>query len=147
MTSFLQLDHQTKFHGFQLIGKTLITVIYKTGGVTNPEKTTGRSVVFHTFQYSSLTTMLYNRLLAVLDRYQCAGQAGFRNNSKQPDHLMTYKLISQRSREWETDMRVAATDIKKALDSVQHEAIWRSLRNQSISEHLKNCTLINAPPY
>ena len=81
--------------------------------------------------------MLYNRLLTVLDRCLCADQAGFRNNSKQRDHLMTYKLISQRSREWETDMRVAAMDIKKALDSVQHEAIWRSLRNQSISEYLK----------
>ena len=78
--------------------------------------------------------MLYNQPLPVLDRCQCADQAGFRNNSKQPDHLMTYKLISQRSREWETDMRMAAMEIKKALDSVQHDAIWISLRIQSISE-------------
>ena len=31
-------------------------------------------------------------------------------------------------------MRVAAVDFKKAFDSIQHDAIWSSLRNHSISE-------------
>ena len=85
--------------------------------------------------------MLYNRLLAVLDRCQCADQAGFINNSEQPDpHIPEKQRV-------ETDMRVAEMDIKKALDSAQHGAIWRFLRNQSISENLKSCTPTNAPPY
>ena len=47
-------------------------------------------------------------------------------------------------------MWVAAIDFKKAFDSIQHDAIWRSLRNHSVSEQfdlLKNCTLTNALPY
>ena len=48
---------------------------------------------------------------------------------------MTCKLIHKKSSEWETDMWVAAIDIKKAFDSMQHRAaIWRSLRNHSITE-------------
>ena len=31
-------------------------------------------------------------------------------------------------------MWVAAIDFKKAFDSIQHEAIWKSLRNHSVSE-------------
>ena len=126
-------SHQRKFHGFQLIGKNI-----DHSDLQDRRRDKSRELQVHLWSSTALntplSTMLYNRLLAVLDRCQCADQAGFRNNSKQPDHLVTYKLISQRSREWETDMRVAAMDIKKALDSAQHEAIWRSLRHQSISE-------------
>ena len=46
---------------------------------------------------------------------------------------MTYKLISQKNREWGTGMWVAAIDFKKAIDSMQHEAIWNSLRKHSSS--------------
>ena len=31
-------------------------------------------------------------------------------------------------------MWVAASDLKKAFDSMQHAAIWRSFRNHSVSE-------------
>ena len=48
---------------------------------------------------------------------------------------MTYGLIAPQSREWGTDMWVAAIDFQKAFDSTQHDAIWSSsLRNHSISE-------------
>ena len=36
---------------------------------------------------------------------------------------MTYRLIAPKSREWRTDMRVAAIDFQKAFDSIQHDAI------------------------
>ena len=47
---------------------------------------------------------------------------------------MTYRLITQKSREWRTDRWVAAIDVQKAFDSIHHDAIWSSLRKQSISE-------------
>ena len=79
--------------------------------------------------------MIYNRLYAKLDRYQCPDQAGFREI---PNHgpPMTYRLIThtQKSREWGMDMSMAAIDFKKAFNSTQHEAIWRSIRNHSVSE-------------
>ena len=35
-----------------------------------------------------------------LDRCQCADQAGFRRNFRTTDHLMTYRMIEQKSRGW-----------------------------------------------
>ena len=41
---------------------------------------------------------------------------------------------------------VAAIDFKMAFDSTQHEALWNSFRNHSVSENtfcvLKNCALV-----
>ena len=78
--------------------------------------------------------MLYNRLYAELDRYQCPEQAGFRKTFRTTDHHMMYRLTSQKSSEWETDAWVAAINFKKAFDFLQRAAIWRSLRNHSVSE-------------
>ena len=38
-------------------------------------------------------------------------------NARTTDHVTTYKLISQNRSEWETDVWVAAMELKKALDS------------------------------
>ena len=113
----------------------MIAVIYNKGDATNPEPIRGLPL------HKLFSTMLFNRLYAVLDRSQCADQAGFRNKFQTKDHPVTYKLMSPKSREWGTDVWVAAIVFKKAFDSVQHEAIWRSFRNHS------NCALNNAPPY
>ena len=112
--------------------KAKIIVSYKKGDVTTPvnyRPTCGPPQL-----YKLLSTMIHTRLHAVLEPHQCADQAGFRKTFRTTDHFTTCKLISQKSGEWETDMWVAAIDFKKAFDSLQHEAIWRSLRNHSFSE-------------
>ena len=96
--------------------KALNTVIYKRGDVTNPENyrpICGRPQLSKLF-----STMLFDQLYAVLDRYQCADQAGFRKAFQTTDHIVTYKHISQKSRVWETDMWVAVIDFKQAFDSI-----------------------------
>ena len=97
----------------------------------------------------TLLTMPCNWLSAVLDRHSGADRAGFRKTFRTTDHPMTYKPISQKSREWRTDMWVAAIDVKKAFDSIQHEDIWNSLRKYSISEQyiclLKKYTPTSVP--
>ena len=108
-----------------LWNKGMITVIYKTGDATKPENY--RPICGLAQHYQLFSTMLYNRLYAVLDWYHCASQAAFRNTYHTTDHLKMYKLTSQKSREWETDMRAAAIDFRKAFDSIQHDAIWGSL--------------------
>ena len=50
------------------------------------------------------------------------------------DHLVTYRLFTQKSRKWRMDMWVAAIGFEKAFDSIQHERIWKALRNHSVSE-------------
>ena len=93
--------------------KTMITVIYKKGDVRNPQNY--RLMCGLPQLYKLFSTMLYNWFYAVLDRYQCAAQADFRKTFQTTDHFMTYKLISQTRRGWETDMLVAAMDFKKAF--------------------------------
>ena len=70
--------------------------------------------------------LIFNRLHAKLDQYQFPDQAGFRKQFHSTDHLMTCRLVAQKSREWRTDMWVAAIDVQKAFDS--------TLRNLSISD-------------
>ena len=129
--------------------ENIITVIYKKGDVTNPENYMAICGLPQLYKLSS--TVPYNRLYAEFDRYLCPDQARFRKTFYTTDHFKTYRLISRTGREWETDMWVAAIDLTKAFDSFQHAAIWGSLRNHSVTEQyiclLKNCTLINAPPY
>ena len=110
----------------------MITVIYKKGDVTNPEN--HRPFCGLPQHYTLFTTMFCSRLYAELDRYQCPDQAGFRKHSKQRTTLRRTELISQKSREWGTDMWVAAIEVKKAFDSIQLAGIWSSLRNHSISQ-------------
>ena len=75
--------------------------------------------------------MLCNRLSAVLDRHHSARQAEYKQTFRTTDHLMMYRLISKKSSEWGTE---AAFDLTKAFDSIEHEAIWRSVRIHSVSE-------------
>ena len=98
--------------------KAVITVIYKNGDVANPENfwpICGLQQLYKLF-----SAMLCDRQSSVLDRHWSADQAEFRKTVRTTDHLMTYKLTSQKSREWGTDMWVAAIGSKKAFDSIRY---------------------------
>ena len=86
----------------------MITALYKKCDVTNPENC--RPICGLPQLYKHFSTMLYNRFHAELDRYQCPDQAGFRKTFQTTDHILTCKLLSQKSREWRTDVWVAASD-------------------------------------
>ena len=77
--------------------KGMITVIYKKRDATNPENC--RPICGLPQLHKLFSTMPHSRLHAELDWYQCPDQAGFRKNQT-TDRLMTYRLISQKSREW-----------------------------------------------
>ena len=102
----------------------MITVIYKKGDATKPENY--RPICGRGQLYKLFSAMTYSRLHGELDLYQCPDQQGS-GKIQTADHLMTYRLTSQKRREWRTDMWVAAIDSKKVIDSIQHNAIWRSL--------------------
>ena len=104
--------------------KVMITVI-------PTEKETRRSHKLSTNLFLSnavqtISTILYNRLTP--NRQLPIPWAG------RIDHLVTYSLDAPESRAWETDMWVVAIVFQKAFDSIQHDAMWRSLRHFSISE-------------
>ena len=76
--------------------------------------------------FTALHTLLHdacNRPRAVLGRHQSADQAGFRKTFRTTDLFMTFQVISQKSREWRTDMWVAAMDFKKAFNFIQLRSV------------------------
>ena len=110
----------------------MITVIHKKGDPTTPENY--RPICSLPKLYKLFFTTIYNRLYAKLDSDLFLDQAGLREN---PDDGSSYDVQTccPENREWRTDMWVAAIDFQKPFDSIRHNAIWRSLRNHSISEH------------
>ena len=78
--------------------------------------------------YKLFATVLYARLAPGLHRIQLPDQAGFRPNHRCEDHLMMYRVLEQRCREWGVPLYISTIDFTKAFDSIKHSALWKSLR-------------------
>ena len=62
-------------------------------------------------------------------RARCATtrSGGFRPNHQTVDHLMVYKELEQRCREWGVPLYISTIDFTKAFDRIKHSALWSSL--------------------
>ena len=69
------------------------------------------------------STLLYNRLSKTPDTYQSSDQGRFERIFQTTDHLVTYRLLEQKNREWSVSMWVATINLAKAFDTIRHEAI------------------------
>ena len=78
--------------------------------------------------YKLFATVLYARLAPGLHRIQPPNQAGFRPNHRCEDHLMVYRVLEQRCREWNIPLYISTIDFTKAFDGIKHSALWKSLR-------------------
>ena len=65
--------------------------------------------------YKLFSTTLHNRFCSRLDSLQPEDQGGFRRSYQTLDHLITYRLIEKKSREWCVKMWLATIDIVKAF--------------------------------
>ena len=77
--------------------------------------------------YKLFSTTLHNRLCSRLDSQQPEDQGGFRRSYQTLDHLITYRLIEQKSRECCVKMWLATIDIVKAFNSISYDSIWKAL--------------------
>ena len=77
--------------------------------------------------YKEFSTLLCNRLYSKLDRRQPPDQEGFRRSFQTLDHLATYRLLEQKSREWGVKMWIATVDFSKAFDTIRHDPLWHAL--------------------
>ena len=68
-------------------------------------------------------TALYARLAQSLDTCQPPDQGGFRPNHQTMDHLMVYKVMEQRCREWGAPLYLSTIDFMKAFDRIKHSAL------------------------
>ena len=78
--------------------------------------------------YQLFATVLYARLAPSLHKVQPPDQAGFRPNHRCDDHLMVYRTLEQRCREWGVPLYISTIDFTKAFDRIKHLALWSSLR-------------------
>ena len=91
------------------------------------QATTGQYAVY---QYCTNCLQQYFMLdLAPgLHKIQPPDQAGSRPNHRCDDHLMVYRVLEQRCREWGVPLYISTMDFTKAFDRIKHSAILNSLQ-------------------
>ena len=57
---------------------------------------------------------------------RCCLELFLEASCKSSEHLVTYRLLEQRCREWGINMWIATVDFAMAFDTIHHEAIWRA---------------------
>lgn len=61
-------------------------------------------------------------------------QAGFRRGFSTVDHIHTLELIMEKYQEKQRTLYIAFIDYQKAFDTVIHNSIWESLKEQGVDE-------------
>lgn len=84
--------------------------------------------------YKVFAKVILSRIDKKLDESQPREQAGFRNGFSTLDHIHVVKEIFGKSKEHNLVFYCCFVDYCKAFDSLEHEMIWKALKNQGI-EH------------
>ena len=69
-------------------------------------------------------------------------QAGFRKGRGTRDRLANIRWIMEKAREFQKNIYFCFIDYAKALDCVDHNKLWKSLKEMGIPDHL-TCLLRN----
>ena len=124
--SYLQRNRATGRLHSEKLAKNQKSVIHKKGD--REDAGNYRPICGLPILYKLFATVLYARLAPELQKVQPLDQAGFRPNHRCEDHLMVYRVLEQRCREWGVPLYISTIDFTKAFDSIKHSAIWKSLR-------------------
>ena len=69
-------------------------------------------------------------------------QAGFRNGRGTRDQTANIRWITEKAREFQKNIYFCFTDFNKAFGCVDHNKLWKILKEMGIPDHL-NCILRN----
>ena len=69
-------------------------------------------------------------------------QAGFRNGRGTRDQIANIRWIIENAREFQKNIRFCFIDYAKAFDCVDHNKLWKILKEMGIPDHL-TCLLRN----
>jgi len=69
-------------------------------------------------------------------------QAGFRKGRGTRDQIANIRWIIEKAREFQKNIYFCFIDYAKASDCVDHNKLWKILKEMAILDHL-NCLLIN----
>ena len=78
--------------------------------------------------------MIFARLKGILEGNQSPDQTGFRTGIRLEDALATAEIVISKTGEWNLPLFIASLDLKKAIDRIEHEALFASLRSQGVDE-------------
>lgn len=82
--------------------------------------------------YKVFAKIILNRITKMLDEQQPTEQAGFRKGFSTIDHIYTVKQVIEKYKEYNKVLYIAFIDYAKAFDSIEHEHIWETLKQQGI---------------
>ena len=71
-----------------------------------------------------------------IDRLLREEQAGFRNERPCTDHIATLRVIIEQSLEWNSPLDITFVDFEKAVNNVDHTALWKLLAHYGIPEKI-----------
>jgi len=82
------------------------------------------------------TRTLCNRIKATMEHEQGEEQAGFRAGFSTIEHIATLCELIERCREFRVPLYICFVDFEKAFDSVELNALWRSMQCQGVHPQL-----------
>ena len=86
--------------------------------------------------------ILQARLQQYVNRELPNVQAGFRKGRGTRDQIVSILWIMEKAREFQKNIYFCFTDYAKAFDCVDHNKLWKILKEMGIPEHL-TCLLRN----
>ena len=86
--------------------------------------------------------ILQARLQQYVNRELPDVQAGFRKGRGTRDQIANIRWIIEKAREFQKNIYFCFTDYVKAFDCVDHNKLWKILKEMGISDHL-TCLLRN----
>ena len=79
---------------------------------------------------------MHARLQYYLNQELLHVQAGFRKGRGTRDQIANICWITEKATEFQENIYLCVTDYAKAFDCVDHNKLWKSLKERGISEHL-----------
>ena len=89
-----------------------------------------------------MLNILQARLQQCVNRELPDVQAGFRKGRRTRDQMANIRWIMEKAREFQKNIYFCFIDYAKAFDCVDHNKLWKTLKEMAIPDHL-TCLLTN----
>ena len=83
--------------------------------------------------------ILQARLQQYMNREFSDVQAGFRKGRRTRDQIANIRWIIEKAREFQKNIYFCSIDYAKAFDCVDHNKLWKILKEMGIPDHLTCC--------
>jgi len=148
LIQILKYDAVKVLHSiWQQIWKTLQTGLEKVNFHSSPKGNAKECSNYHTITLISHSSKVMAKILQVrlqqyMNRELPDVQAGFRKGRGTRDQIANIRWITGKAREFQKSIYFCFIDYTKAFDFVDHNKLWKILKEMGIPDHL-TCLLRN----